>query len=432
MTLSGRMEDPKVPKKRGRKPKVQTEQTSQEDEDEESSVQIENDGEPRKRKRGRKPKCEIKSIQDIRQKFNNSDDKVIFQGSNEPIETDLMQVQVPFGNLNIVVHSAKPVDKDELRNMFSKQITEPAVKVVEKKKYVESSRNLSSNESESESENDSIYNRRYLRTAKPMALRIGAKFIEEDTAQVAASLEERMTSGQSDALRRMTSGQSDALRRMTQCAASVEEKAPSTPKTLVDTAEQYSVDNVEIVQKNKIKINRLLYKFVNKLDETKEWPTKCNTLCWWCCHGFESIPIPCVSKYDSIRKRFKIYGIFCSWNCSAAHAMKENDSILNLQLLKREWTGDTSNIERSPSRYILKAFGGHMSIEEYRNNNGVQRTFHITKNNMDFINHNCIESYTETSKKVKSKYKLKRKNNNITSTPLFETCLVDYSAQSAE
>jgi hypothetical protein len=399
MTLSGRMEDPKVPKKRGRKPKVQTEQISQEDEDEESSVQIENDGEPRKRKRGRKPKCEIKSIQDIRQKFNNSDDKVIFQGSNEPIETDLMQVQVPFGNLNIVVHSAKPVDKDELRNMFSKQITEPAVKAVEKKKYVESSRNLSSNESESESENDSMYNRRYLRTAKPMALRIGAKFIEEDTAQVAAS---------------------------------VEEKAPSTPKTLVDTAEPYNVDNVEIVQKNKIKINRLLYKFVNKLDETKEWPTKCNTLCWWCCHGFESIPIPCVSKYDSIRKRFKIYGIFCSWNCSAAHAMKENDSILNLQLLKREWTGDTSNIERSPSRYILKAFGGHMSIEEYRNNNGVQRTFHITKNNMDFINHNCIESYTETSKKVKSKYKLKRKNNNITSTPLFETCLVDYSAQSTE
>ena len=181
------------------------------------------------------------------------------------------------------------------------------------------------------------------------------------------------------------------------------------------------VPDVEIVQKNKVKINRLLYKFVNKLEETKEWPTKCNTLCWWCCHSFESIPIPCVSKYDSIRKRFKIYGIFCSWNCAAAHAMKENDSILNLQLLKREWTGDASNIERSPSRYILKAFGGHMSIEEYRNNNGVQRSFHITKNNMDFINHNCIETYTETSKKVKSKYKLKRKNDNNISAPLFDT-----------
>ena len=179
--------------------------------------------------------------------------------------------------------------------------------------------------------------------------------------------------------------------------------------------------DVEIVQKNKVKINRLLYKFVNKLEETKEWPTKCNTLCWWCCHSFESIPIPCVSKYDSIRKRFKIYGIFCSWNCAAAHAMKENDSILNLQLLKREWTGDASNIERSPSKYILKAFGGHMSIEEYRNNNGVQRSFHITKNNMDFINHNCIETYTETSKKVKSKYKLKRKNDNNISAPLFDT-----------
>lgn len=101
--------------------------------------------------------------------------------------------------------------------------------------------------------------------------------------------------------------------------------------------------------------------------------------------------------------------------------MKENDSILNLQLLKREWTGDASNIERSPSRYILKAFGGHMSIEEYRNNNGVQRSFHITKNNMDFINHNCIETYTETSKKVKSKYKLKRKNDNNISAPLFDT-----------
>ena len=127
------MEDPKVPKKRGRKPKDRsTAEHVDEDADEESSVRsdsarVENEEEPRKRKRGRKPKCEIKSIQDIRQKFNNSDDKVIFQGSNEPIETDLVQVQVPFGNLNILVHSAKPVDKDELRNMFSKQNTEKPV-----------------------------------------------------------------------------------------------------------------------------------------------------------------------------------------------------------------------------------------------------------------------------------------------------------------
>ena len=351
--------DDQIPKKRGRKPKIQTEQVD-EDADEESSVQLENDEEPRKRKRGRKPKCEIKSIQDIRQKFNNAggNDKVVFQGSNEQVESDLVQVQIPFGNLNILVHSAKPVDKDELRSMFSNaKRTEPG-----STKPLESS------------------------PIETLAKHVGTKMV--GTTRSFCNGSESESECDSRRIRKLY-----------------------IPLTSVASHPTAPAESVEIIQKNKVKINRLLYKFINKAEETKEWPTKCNTLCWWCCHSFESIPIPCISKYDSIRKRFKIYGIFCSWNCSAAYAMKENDSVMNLQLLKREWTGDTSNIERSPSRYILKAFGGHMSIEEYRNNNGVQRSFHITKNNMDFVNHNCIETYTETSKKVKSKYKLKRKND---------------------
>ena len=465
------MEDPKVPKKRGRKPKDRsTAEHVDEDADEESSVRsdsarIESEEEPRKRKRGRKPKCEIKSIQDIRQKFNNSDDKVIFQGSNEPIETDLVQVQVPFGNLNILVHSAKPVDKDELRNMFSKQNTEkpvynvstgvdrtalrasstegrsiaektaetPGVKfaAVENKSTDASRRRRAfGNGSESESESDSRYFRGSShRTTQSVASTVANEVCDRTpfgrtTQSVASTVANEVCA-------RTTFGRARtefAPFGPSLLSSGVNDKVVSTPANhraqsvgVNDKAVSTGMPDVEIVQKNKVKINRLLYKFVNKLEETKEWPTKCNTLCWWCCHSFESIPIPCVSKYDSIRKRFKIYGIFCSWNCAAAHAMKENDSILNLQLLKREWTGDASNIERSPSRYILKAFGGHMSLEEYRNNNGVQRSFHITKNNMDFINHNCIETYTETSKKVKSKYKLKRKNDNNISAPLFDT-----------
>lgn len=304
------------PKKRGRKPKLQKEDPC--------------DGEEvRKRKRGRKPKCEITSIQDIREKFKDSDDKVIFHGSSEPIETNLEQVQVPFGNLNITVHTApKTVDKNELRNMYTKQSFAPAPTI---------STPLGDGYSDSEVSEDPL---------------------GEDTE--------------------------DPL------AEDVEDPEPARPK------------------KSRTKFHKLLYHVSEQIKINKEWPGRCDTLCWWCCHEFEGVPIPCVSKYDSIRKRFKVYGIFCSWECSAAFGFSENNSLLNLLLLKRQWTGDASNIQKAPSRYLLRPFGGFMSIEEFRKCSETKnKKYHIPISTLDFVNQHCIETYTTQTIKQEVNIKCK-------------------------
>lgn len=300
------MEGDDGPKKRGRKPKIVVEPIESE--------------EVRKRKRGRKPKCEITSIHEIREKFKDSDDKVIFHGSQEPIENNLEQVQVPFGNLNITVHTTpKIVDKNELRNMFSKPVVKPQII---KKEY---DSDYSTDESEYE---------------------------EEEPKQ--------------------------------------DFPIPKQPKN-----------------SSKPKFNKLLYKISDHIANTNEWPKNCNTLCWWCCHPFDGIPIPCVSKYDSITKRFKVYGIFCSWECSAAFGFQENNSLLNLLLLKKRWTGDLSDTNKAPSRYLLTAFGGFMSIEEFRNSNSSNIKYHISTSTMDLISQNCIEYYPKSTNKNEIKVKPK-------------------------
>lgn len=314
------MED--TQKKRGRKPKV-----PKEDPPDADSV--------RKRKRGRKPKCEITSINDIRERFRDSDDRVIFHGASEPIETNLEQVQVPFGNLNITVHSApKTLDKDELRNMYAKQASATQFRAT--------------NDDESDSSSDS--------------------------------------------------GDSECEPVQEPTMEPVFAKEPVRESVRVQS------------RKPKPKFNKLLYHVSEHIGSTGEWPETSDTLCWWCCHKFDSIPIPCVSKYDSVKKRFKVYGIFCSWECSAAFGNSENNSLLNLILLKREWTGDASDITKAPSRYLLKPFGGFMSIEEFRTPKS-NKKYHISIGTVDFISQNCIETYNDSARDYDVKVRCKPKLN---------------------
>lgn len=323
------MSDP--PKRRGRKPKDTQKEPIGDPKDPGNE-------EPRKRKRGRKPKCEITSIQDIREKFSNSDDKVVFQGTSEPLETDLEQVQVPFGNLNITVHTAKPVNKEELRNMFVGQIPGNAFDEEEEKVGEEPIQNTDYSDSESD-----YY---------------------------------------------------------------------GYPHTVCLSCKNKEIEG-ELERKDRVRVNKLLFKFNENIADTREWPERCDHLCWWCCHSFETIPIPCVSKYDDRKRRYKIYGIFCSWECSAAFSHEEYNTVMVLDKLKREWTRDTKPIKRAPSRYILKAFGGHMSIDEFRKSHYQNRDIRVSVGKLDIVNVECIETYSEYVLKKKGKYKLKRKNEDM-------------------
>ena len=271
----------------------------------------------RKRKRGRKPKCEITSIQDIREKLNNSDDKVIFSGSSENVDKELEQIQVPFGNLNITVHSAKPIDKQELRSMFKKP--ETVVKCTptmpEKKYVIEANTDVSESEAE-------------------------------------------------------------------------------------DTKVCRKCQRKNVITQKKQKNHKLLFHFTSQL--SKEWPMETDILCWWCCHSFNTIPIPAVTNYDYKRNRYQVKGIFCSWNCAASYTTDLGKSIFPLYKLKKEWTQDNSTIKKAPHKTVLKAFGGPMTIEEFRNPVCKNREMYISTNKIEYTDTTVIETYTE-KKKRKSK-----------------------------
>ena len=93
-------------------------------------------GGERKRRRGRKPKCEFASLDEIRKRISESGDKVIFsyaENTTTPRHKNLEQKQIPFGNLNITVHSSKEVDKQELRNMFKNEPSDDSTQIVGQK-----------------------------------------------------------------------------------------------------------------------------------------------------------------------------------------------------------------------------------------------------------------------------------------------------------
>lgn len=93
-------------------------------------------------------------------------------------------------------------------------------------------------------------------------------------------------------------------------------------------------------------------------------------LCWWCCHSFttEKVSLP----YSYHNNEFMTEGTFCSYNCAAAYNLNKKDlkiwerAALLHHLYKKSYNKDIV-ISPSPPKEILKAFGGQMTIEKFRN-----------------------------------------------------------------
>tara|TARA_Y100000389_G_scaffold190678_1_gene215782 strand:+ start:14439 stop:15485 length:1047 start_codon:yes stop_codon:yes gene_type:complete len=100
------------------------------------------------------------------------------------------------------------------------------------------------------------------------------------------------------------------------------------------------------------------------------WPQKTNISCWWCCHTFDTRPIALPQSYSD--NTFKVSGCFCSFNCAHAYnrSLKdphtwERESLL--KYMKRLiFPGEKDEIIAAPKKEILEAFGGTISIEQYR------------------------------------------------------------------
>lgn len=124
----------------------------------------------------------------------------------------------------------------------------------------------------------------------------------------------------------------------------------------------------KLIERN---IKNIMFEFMDS-NSRKEWPTKTNVHCWWCCHPFDTPPCAIPQKYH--KGVFHLYGCFCSFNCAAAYNfdkkydhMWESYSLLHL-LYKKMYDKDFKKIIPAPPKEVLKIFGGILSIEEYREN----------------------------------------------------------------
>ena len=96
-------------------------------------------------------------------------------------------------------------------------------------------------------------------------------------------------------------------------------------------------------------------------------------LCWWCCHEWDGDALHLPFKIDRKTNKNVTMGNFCSWACMSAYNMEKNGlhkgSNINMLIASnhKKLTGVLKHPKPAPSRYILKSFGGELTIEDFRN-----------------------------------------------------------------
>ncbi len=104
---------------------------------------------------------------------------------------------------------------------------------------------------------------------------------------------------------------------------------------------------------------------------SSDYPRRTDQWCWYCCHGFDTPPLPLPIRHDDRRDVFHVKGTFCSWSCMKAYNL-ESTSYMKavcaniLTLFHRRCTGQLRGIRPAPPRHALRVFGGTMTIDEFR------------------------------------------------------------------
>lgn len=107
------------------------------------------------------------------------------------------------------------------------------------------------------------------------------------------------------------------------------------------------------------------------------WPTSTSLCCWHDCHPFTTTPIP-IPKLRSKQMNshvYVVYGIFCSANCAVAYILEKNTYDQQLVLLQFKTmmvdvfgldADSVFALEPAAPRIFLTMFGGHLSIDRFR------------------------------------------------------------------
>ena len=179
-------------------------------------------------------------------------------------------------------------------------------------------------------------------------------------------------------------------------------KSTDVSETAVPESEEWTVSDL-MHEKSKKAIyfldshkNQIKY-WVNMIDFTSNGalPLTTSKPCWWCRSGFHSRPIGCPLRYNPHRESglekqrieekflqanlpietndfFETEGIFCSFPCTKAYILSQRnsarykDSATLLTLLFSVLTGKVMAIPPAASWKVLKDYGGHLTIQQFR------------------------------------------------------------------
>lgn len=107
----------------------------------------------------------------------------------------------------------------------------------------------------------------------------------------------------------------------------------------------------------------------------KVLPTNTDILCHWCKHACPYSPIGCPIKYsEKSKEHYLVDGIFCSFNCCLSHINDNShkslydNSIFLLHKMYKDLNSKEIQINPASDWRLLKIFGGHLTIDEFRNN----------------------------------------------------------------
>ena len=134
----------------------------------------------------------------------------------------------------------------------------------------------------------------------------------------------------------------------------------------VTSVQQFSVDKHNVTKMN-----------INLIDHTSNEPVKLlhtDIACWWCTETFKDLP--CFIVRDKKNGAFVVFGCFCSYNCAITYNMQIDDfKMWDRYSLTTELcniiNNTVGNVTAALPREVLKKFGGHMTIEEFRTNSKI-------------------------------------------------------------
>ena len=95
-------------------------------------------------------------------------------------------------------------------------------------------------------------------------------------------------------------------------------------------------------------------------------------LCWHCCHEIHVKTLHMPTSYDDKKDRFTVCGQFCSWECINGYVRDRMSNhaaelrTINVRLYRKKLTGLKDRVVPAPPFMTLKAFGGHLTIDEFR------------------------------------------------------------------